>query len=357
MPGPTLSFRSFEAADRDAVVDLLSIGRPPGYLGLKTAVFDWQFLHNPHRDGRSPFLVGVLDDGRGNASIVALNGFMPVQIRFHNQPILASWSCDTYVSPSYRGRGFGKELLSRVSTAAPIMLGYGISDMSDPILAQQNWLLHPDIVLLFCHVAEEGITGRFKNFGSRLSRIRSGHAHPLSSEIICEDHGHFSAEVGELWAECRSGYPSTVERDAAYLNWKYHQHPLNRYISYAARSHGRLQGLMIARHDPEESVIVDYCGPAHDSQLMCDLAVAAVEDLRHRQTMRIRCETTHAPMVEALGRAGFLTSRHVSRFRVRSNLTQFDVLSGWFLMTGDSDNDLLPMLDTEASPRAPAMHQ
>jgi len=345
MPRTTLSFRSFEAADRDEVVNLLSIGRPPGYLSLKSTVFDWQFQRNPHRDGRSPFLVGVLDDGQ-DGSIVALNGFMPVQIRFHHQPILASWSCDTYVSPSYRGRGFGKDLLQHVSNAAPIILGYGISDMSDPILAQQNWLLHPDIVLLFCHVAEEGITGRVKNFGSRLGRIRSGHAHPFSSEITCEDHGPFSAEAGELWAECRSGYASTVERDPAYLNWKYYQHPLNRYISYTARAHGRLQGLLIARHDPEESVIVDYCGPAQDSQLMCDLAVAAVEDLGHRKTMRIRCETTHAPMIEALGRAGFLTSRHVSRFRVRSNLTQLDVLSDWFLMTGDSDNDLLPMLDT-----------
>ena len=356
MPRATLSFRSFEAADRDEVVNLLSIGRPPAYLSLKAAIFDWQFQGNPHSDGRSPFLVGVLDDDRDGDGIVALNGFMPVQIRFHHEPMLASWSCDTYVSPSYRGRGFGKDLLNHVSNAAPIMLGYGISNMSDPILAHQNWPLHPDIALLFCHVAEEGITGRFKNIGSRLSRIRSGHAHPFSTEITCEDHAQFSAEVGELWAESRSGYASTVERDPAYLNWKYYQHPLNRYISYSARTHGRLQGLMIARHDPEESVIVDYCGPARDSHLMGELAIAAVEDLSHRKTMRIRCETTHAPMVEALGRAGFLPSRHVSRFRVRSNLAQLDVLTGWFLMTGDSDNDLLPMLDTASSQRPPGLH-
>jgi len=356
MPLTALSFRSFEAADRDEVVNLLSIGRPPGYRSLKSAVFDWQFHRNPHSDGRSPFLVGVLDDGRTDA-IVALSGFMPVQIRFHHQPMLARWSCDTYVSPGYRGRGFGKSLVRQVSNAASIMLAYGISDMNDPILAQQNWQLHPDVVLLFCHVAEHGIAGRFKNLGSKLGRIRSVPAHPFSTEITCQDDGQFSAEVGELWAASRSGYASTVERDPAYLNWKYYQHPLNRYISYSAHSHGRLRGLMIARHHPEESVIVDYCGPAQDSRLMCELAVAAVDDLSHRKTMRIRCETTHAPMVEALGRAGFLASRHVSRFRVRSNLAEFDVLSGWFLMTGDSDNDLLPTGDTVASRNRPGLHQ
>ena len=337
MSGTPLAFRGFAPTDQPEVVSLLSIGRPAGYQGFKAAVFDWQFHHNPHSDGRSPFLIGVLDD-----RIVALNGFMPVRIRFHHQPVLASWSCDTFVSPAHRGRGFGKELVARVSNAAPIMLGYGISDMSDPILARQDWMLHPGIVLLFYHVAEAGITGRFKNFGSRLGRIRSSHAPPSSTEITCEDHARFSAEVDDLWAESRSGYASTVERDLDYLNWKYYQHPLHRYITYAARSHGRLQGLMIARHDPEESLVADYCGPAQDTYLMSELAAAAVEDLSHRKTMRIRCETTHPPMIDALSRAGFLASRHVSRFRVRANTAGLDPLSGWFLMTGDSDNDLLP---------------
>lgn len=349
-----LSFRNFQPSDSSEVVKLLSIGRPSSYLDLKSAIFDWQFLQNPHSDGRSPFLVGTVGDGR----IVALNGFMPARIRFHNQPMLASWSCDTYVSPDHRGQGFGKQLVKLVSDAAPIMLGYGISDMSDPIFHKYDWVLNPNIVLLFCHVAEPGIAGRIKNFGSELTRSRRtiGRSRVCSRDLACEDHEQFLAEVDELWNDSRSGYVSTVERDAAYLNWKYYQHPLNHYISYSVRSQSGLQGLMIARHDPEESVIADYCGPADDASLMRELASAAVEDLAQRKTIRIRCETTHPPMVEALKGAGFLASRHVSRFRVRSNTSESDILAGWFLMTGDSDNDLLPGLDAAALKSSPDAH-
>lgn len=349
----SLSFRSYRSTDRSEVVKLLSIGRPPDYLDFKSAIFDWQFHQNPHSDGRSPFLVGLVDDGTDDGTLVALNGFMPARIRFHHHPMLASWSCDTYVSPEYRGQGFGKELTQRASNAAPVMLGYGISDMSDPIFHKYDWLLHPHVVLMFNHVAESGITGRLKNLGSRLTRRTSGHPGSWSRELGCEDHGPFSAEVDELWDESRSGYASTVERDAAYLNWKYYHHPLHRYITYSARSHGRLQGLLIARHDPEESVIVDYCGPAEDAHLMCELADAVARDLAHRKTQRIRCETTHLPMIDALHRSGFLTSRHASRFRVRSNIPASDVLGGWFLMTGDSDNDMLAGTPAGSSRSAP----
>lgn len=336
-----LSFRSFRSTDRSEVIKLLSAGRPPDYLSFKSAIFDWQFHQNPHSDGRSPFLVGVIDDGTDDGPLVALNGFMPTRIRFQHHPMLASWSCDMYVSTNHRGQGFGKELTQRVSNAAPVMLAYGISDMSDPIFHKYDWLLHPHVALLFYHVAEGGLTGRLKNLGSRLTRRGHGHPGPSSREISCADNEPFSAEVNELWHERRSGYASAVERDAAYLNWKYYLHPLHRYITYSARSHGRLQGLLIARHSPEESVIADYCGPAEDAVLMSDLANAAVRDLAHRKTLRIRCETTHPPMIDALHRAGFLASRHASRFRVRSNIPALDALRGWFLMTGDSDNDML----------------
>ena len=344
-----LSFRAFEPADSSEVVKLLSIGRPTGYEDLKSAIFDWQFHENPHSDGRSPFFVGVIDDG----TIVALNGIMPARIQFQHQAMLACWSCDTYVAPDYRGQGFGKELARRVSNVAPIMLGYGISDMSDPILHKYDWLLHPHVVLLFYHVAESGLTGRLKNFGSRLTRRRSGHHALASRELRCEDHQPFSAEVDELWHESKSGYINAVERDSAYLNWKYYLHPLHRYITYSAHMHGRLQGILIARHDPEESVIVDYCGPAEDAHLMYELANAAVADLARRKTMRIRCDTTHLPMIDALNRTGFLTSRHTSRFRIRSNLPVSDIRGDWFLMPGDSDNDMLsgtPASSVRSSP-------
>lgn len=338
--GSALSFRGYQSSDLRDIVSLLAVGRPAEYVAIKSELFSWQFEQAPHGDGRSPFLIGTAQDG----NIVALNGFMPARLRFQGRPLLGYWSCDTYVSPGHRGQGFGKALVERVSEAAPVMLGYGISDMSDPIFHKYRWALHPEIEMLFFHVAESGLSGRVKNLGSKLARKRGTTVHftITVSHLEGED---FSEEVDALWDASREGYFSTIERDRAYLSWKYHRHPLNRYLSYSLRIAGVLRGVLIARHDFEESVIVDYCGPADSLAIMRGLVSAAVEDLSDRGTKRVRCETTHPMMVEALRSAGFMSSRHASRFRVRANEWATDPLKGWFLMPGDSDNDMLSEIE------------
>src|SRR5258706_10317338 len=98
---------------------------------------------------------------------------------------------------------------------------------------------------------------------------------------------------------------------------------------------------MIARHAQDESVIADYCGPAHDTGVMLDLAYGVLRDLISRGTTRVRCETTHEPLAGVLTHAGFVRSRHASRFRVHTVHDVADPLAGWLLMPGDSDGDVV----------------
>jgi len=87
---------------------------------------------------------------------------------------------------------------------------------------------------------------------------------------------------------------------------------------------------------------VDYCGPAADVDVMSELISAATEALTERGTTRVQCETAHAPMLEALNRNGFMQSRFCSRFRVHTNLEgDARQVQDWFLMTGDSDGDMI----------------
>ena len=335
LPRLGLQFRDYERGDEVEIVRLLSAGRPGAYGPLKAKLFDWQFLSNPHADGRSPFLVGEID-GR----IVALNGFMPARVWFRDKPIQATWSCDTYVSAELRGQGIGKQLITLVSRSAPLMLGYGISDMSDPIFAKQAWELNTGLELVFFHLAERGIKGRIKNAASRLASLRS----PRVAGEVEVWHRPMPAEVAELdalWKQSARGYSSGVQRDGAYLQWKYFDHPLYQYVAYVLRTRGCLAAAMVVRHDPEESVIVDYVGPATDEELIASLAADVVRDHGDRETLRIKCESTHAPLVAALHKVGFISSPYASRFRVRCNIDDGDVLAGWLLTPGDSDGDVL----------------
>jgi GNAT superfamily N-acetyltransferase len=330
-----VQFRPFEPEDTEAAVRLLSIGRCDSYCALKRRIFDWQFFANPY--ARQPaLLVGELD-----GTIVALNGFMPARARFHHRVIDACWSCDTYVSSDLRGKGIGKQLITRVSHAAPVMLGYGISDMSDPIFEKLGWRKHPEVRLLFFHCAERGVTGSIKNAVSKLAGLRAPRLTSGDYEIANNVSARTLGELDELWARNAHGYPSSVERDGAYLQWKYFQHPCYAYRLFAIRRRGVLLAIMIARHDAEESVIVDYSGPADDEVVMATLAAEVVRDLEATGTARVRCETTHKPLLDALRRVGFISSRYASRFRIRVNEGELDPLRGWLLMPGDSDGDLL----------------
>jgi GNAT superfamily N-acetyltransferase len=338
-----VQFREFDLVDEAEVVRLLSVGRPEAYGPLKAKVFEWQFLKNPHSDGSSPFLVGELD-GR----IIALNGFMPARLRFHGRPIEACWSCDTYVSVEHRGKGIGKQLIAQVTHAAPLMLGYGISDMSDPIFETFGWKLHRGLDVVFFHLAERGMKGRIKNAVSRIAAVRGPRIHGSEYETWDALTPNAIAELDEMWHRHADGYVSAIHRDAAYLRWKYFEHPVYRYRAYAQRTRGRLHAVMIVRHDPEESVIADYSGPAQDEDAIASLASQVIRDHGDRETARIKCESTHQPLVRALRKVGFISSSYPSRFRVRWNTGESDPLRGWFLMPGDSDGDLLASSSYEA---------
>jgi hypothetical protein len=352
---PKMAFRDYDAADRTTVIQLLAQGRSQAYRRAKQGLFDWQCDQNPH--GADPFAIGTLESSRGE-EIVATNGFMPAKILYQGKRTRAAWSCDTFVSSKYRGCGFGSALIRRVSEHSPVMLGYGISDMSDPIFERQGWALHPGTSLLFFHIGEPGLKGAIKRIGTRASATlrRLGKSASGAHFEMARHDEDFGQEVDDLWLRSAPTYFSAVERDAAYMNWKYRCHPSQTYSWYGAYEAGRLRGLLVARHSPESSVLVDYCGPANEVDLMGSLVRVATADLAARGTMRVRCETTHPEMLAALRGAGFIGSRYQPRFRVRTNLPGDQrALEGWFLMPGDSDGDLLSAVDATVASDAAAI--
>jgi GNAT superfamily N-acetyltransferase len=332
---PALELRGYRPSDRDPLIRLLAIGRPSGFEGRKRAIFDWQFQRNPDAARSSPFVVG-----ESAGELVALNGLMPVRVRFGGVARAACWSCDTYVAPASRGRGFGNQLVRHVSEAAPVMLGFGISEMSDPIFHKCGWRLHPRVRLVYFHVAELGVRGAIKNCLTRFASLRTFTRSAVDVEVIDRWREPLRAELDALWAEHAGGYANAVERDGAYLGWKYFAHPLLRYRAYALRRAGAMRGVLVARHHPDESVIVDYCGPAGDRDVMLDLVTSSLRDLVGLGTARVRCETTHRPLLDVLRGVGFLGSRYASRFRVYAR-DAAEAVGDWLVMTGDSDGDML----------------
>lgn len=340
--GKAITYRNYVSDDRDAIISLLSEGREPQFKKVKSEIFDWQYGSNPHGNGQMPIVVGIVGE-----NIVSVNGTMPIHLRYHNERRRGIWSCDTFVTVRFRGCGFSKGMKALISESADVIMAYGISDMNDPILSRLGWEPCPDVREFFYFSAEHGLPGVLKNMATRilqfLGRFRCP-ADVMRYEVMTsEEGGDFGREVDELWSRSAGSYERTVERDAAYLSWKYRRHPLNKYTTYEARRKGRLEGLLIARPSKKESVIVDYCGPAKATDLKLALVKEAVRDILTRGTVRIRCVTSDSEIMNALRLCGFgRYSKEPVRFRVRSNIPGDSCWTrGFFLMTGDSDNDFL----------------
>ncbi len=332
-----LAFRPYSTDGKPQLIGLLGRGRSAAYVRTKARIFEWQFARNPHDDGRDPFLVAEL----APRTLVGLSAVMPARVRFQGERVVACWSCDTCVVPEYRGLGVDEALAVRASRAAPVVLGFGTRGPRDALLDELCWAAGRSVVQLVFHVAERGWLGAARNACSRVAALRGSGLRYRACRVSSGLDAQAWSEIDELWLRAAKGYVSAVERDAAYLRWKFCEHPAHEYLWYALRCRHHVDGILIARHDPQDSVIVDYCGPAGDIDLMSELAASAVEDLARRRTTRIRCETNHVPMIEALQRVGFTRSRSAAAFRVRANVAVTDPLAGWFLMTGDGDRDML----------------
>jgi hypothetical protein len=319
-----VTYRRFRADDKQYVLGLLTRGWPSAQRRSKERVFDWRYVRNPHDDGREPFLVAEVAAGRP----VAINGIVPARVRFDGARLHACWNCDTFVAPEMRGLGVEDELVRRVAHAAPLLLTLGRAEASG----------RPVTRMLF-HVKERGFFGGVKNALCKIVGVQAFAMHMRRCDISTGPDASISSEIDELWRFCSKGYMRAVERDAAYLRWKFGERPEVTYQWYLLRNRQQLEGVLIARHDPEESVIVDYCGPAEDMDLMVEIATHAVSDLTSRRTTRIRCDTTHPPMISALRRVGFARSRSDTALRVRANIKagDGDPHAGWFVMTGDCD--------------------
>jgi len=332
-----VSYRRSEPADKSAILCLLKQNVPHLDESLRSAVFDWQFGEsNALVQGRPAFLIATVD-----GEIAGVNGMMPVLVWIRGQQSPAIWSCDTLVSEKYRGLGIGKGLLKRVQQEAPVVLGFGVSDMSDPIAAKLGWIPFDGVMSHFYAVSESGAKGKIKNLASNVRRLTSIPFRPKNSDIsVTSRPASFDASHDQLWMTGLDDNVGTVVRDTAYLNWRYRDHPVFRYIALEAFKDGALLAILVLRHDEHESVIVDYVGARDDSQVMSMLLDEAVRQLIKLGSIRIRCETSLPVLQKCLRQFGFNPYSGQCRFRsfIHPEGLQHEQ-TDWFVMTGDSDND------------------
>lgn len=320
----------YASAHREALLALIEA------TPAKRAMWDWQYANLPEGEA-CPAL--VLKDGE---RVLGFNGVMPVSIWVAGRRVAGLWSCDFYLDAACRGKGFGAGIKDVLKRKSPLIMSFGISDRAALVLERAGWtplscVSHTRKVRrlrgLRCALYGLQWFNMLRHLRWRFSLQR---IHVSLSRVLPD-----AAEVDALWQHAAPGYGCAVERNYAYLYWRYESFPGGSYrFLVAAKASGELCGIAVVREAEGVLRIVDLLAEAGDIPVRVALVRAVLAHYPSCNTYV--CTTSDEALMRALGSFGFYVTRDRPRFFVWGDASlQGDELKPWLVMAGDSDGEML----------------
>ena len=282
--------RRFERDDEAGAIDLLLTKLSPvereAARASRVARWRWQYYENPNSPGGKP-LIWIARAGGDFGGMVAT---VPVKVRTPKGHILGMWGVDFIVDASMRGRGVGRKLLEawletpgiafvrgwspvsfRVATGVGFRVVWGFRALTIPLsrLALARQLLRRGKKKALLDLAKVFVMpnrGRSKGLAVSVSDDM-----PPGTDRLCQ--------------EVLGDYAFAVERDRAYLEWRYIKHPTQKYQFIFIGSPDEPVGLIfvhLTEDDPPLGVISDVIVHPGDRDKVAGLVGEAMAVLASR---------------------------------------------------------------------------
>lgn len=307
----------------------------------KRDLWEWQYERNPAFVSAEYTSVALYRD----EALVGFCGIMPVGVKFDDSHYTARWCCDLHVNNQFRRQGIAGELYKHIESESDVAMGFGTGDVAYSLKLKRGWQTSENIEEhFFTNKAQsfKGLVKRALQFTNKnIKRITQAGTPALTQHCIDIQKQISIQEFNDLWAEVEGGYQRTVVRDGAYVNWKYVQHPANNYNIISLRTSDRaLLGALVVRKTSSMAHIVDYIGPA--SNLSYKQALLNYFLRWSKDSDKLHCISSCPEWNQLLKFSGFLKYPKTPRFTVTTSWSKEPLIArDWFLMTGDSDGDLL----------------
>jgi GNAT superfamily N-acetyltransferase len=324
----------WQAKYREGVIRLFSD------VPYKAELWQWQFESNPFGLPFSP--VVLVDAGD---SVVGFNGVMAVRATDRGEDIQVLWSCDFYLAERWRGQGLGSTIKHELHGKVPVIMAFGISDQASDVLHHLGWVPDGSVRTYRMLRRRKGLRSWLLTglqWMNRFMRFFSPGNVPASSSIYFDVRSTLPGkeQVDALWHRCCADYGRVVQRDFAYLDWRYQQHPLGRYAFASAWRGNELAATLVVRFSRGTLRIVDYCGPARNLSLKRDLVGFAIRHWPHAN--QVVSVTSDSELGASFLYNGFVKLRDRPRFYIYdSSPHTASEPSPWFIMGGDSDGEFL----------------
>ncbi len=348
----------FQRSDETDAIRMLLDKLPPSerknaYAG-RLARWQWQYYDNPNNpDGEPLIWVARVDDAFGG--MVAT---IPVKVRTPKGLVAGMWGVDFIVGSKMRGLGVGKALLSEWLKTPGIAFVMGWSPVSFKVAKgvgfEVVWgFTTADIVLSRIGYAVTSMKHKQRSDLTRLARVfwrlnpragggrgRGRGGHRVSVETSLPEGS------GRLWESVSGAYSFAVERDQAYLKWRFEAHPAYTYRFVCLGGAGDLEGLAICRltdDKPPLGVVADLIVDPRRHDLVTDLLDGTVAFLKSNGAYAARMDLPPCladPMI-ARYRCSLEKDRGMIVCTDDPDLKAASILKpeAWYISRSDADED------------------
>jgi len=321
--------------------------------GRSVASFEWQYLRNP----AGAVYVDFAEDA-ASGELASVYATLPHRVRVGEHVGLAVQSLDTLTSEAYRGRGLfpklAKSLFARASSAgAMLIFGFPNGNSAPGFFSRLEWTAL-DPVPFLVRPLRTGYVARRLPIG-RWAATFPDVAVPVATPTLKTGQEirvlrRFDSDVSAIWQGVAGTHSIGVERDAAYLNWRFIDKPGENYLVHGFYDRGELQGLVVSCTKEKHGGRVAYIMELLHKQGLTDVGRALLQTALRCATMA-RADVAlawcfdHSPTRASFRRSGFFTlPQRIRPIELHFGVRAFRPLAvpagnrrHWYLSYADSD--------------------
>jgi GNAT superfamily N-acetyltransferase len=320
-------------------------------------VIDTYHERMPGRE-RTP-LRHVLMDGDVVAGTM---GHMPTQFMVNGKPIAARYTHDLLVDPEYRGGGLGKVIVGYARELGDFYPGgmwmtgachkihqtCGFDDVAE--LATYTAVLDPASFTARRNFSPiKAVVGRAGLGAKKILALQRARKIIGSAQSLLFTVERMDAGLDAVWLDLAKGYGVTRIRDAAYLNWKYADHPTLDYRLVVATRAGAPTGYLVWRPAPagiaeKRAVITDFLVAREDTRTLEEMVSRVLLEASEAGIDGVAIVSTQSFAIAALTKLGFVAggSRNswvIANWKGVIPAEWVKDLDRWHMCLGDSDGD------------------
>jgi GNAT superfamily N-acetyltransferase len=288
-------------------------------------------------------------------------GYMPAEFWVNGERVAVRFTHDLLVDPDYRGAGLGRLIVDNARALGDFFPG-GMW-MTDPCrkihvdcgfrdatpLVTYSLVLDPA-----AFVARKSMPAP-RGYASRVALVFNralalARARRLAGSASLREVERFDPSMDAVWEKLARGYRITRVRDAAYLNWKYSDHPSLDYRNLIAVRGDAPAGYLVWRLAPpgageKRAVVVDFLTASNDADALRRLIARVVLEAHAAGMESVSVLTTQPWAVRALHGLGFMprAARNTWVLAGWENVIPEEWLrdnAAWHVCLGDSDGDI-----------------